>query len=264
MDSGDVINRLCLTNKSHSYLEIGICRGTTFRQVNITDKTGVDPYPKLSDVELAKMRIEILTSDEFFSRNNRKFDFIFLDGLHTSDQTAEDFVNSIQCSNKKTIWLIDDVFPDSNAASARSLKKYRMARFFEVLMNRNNTPVGWQGDVFRMIEKISILKGYFTYSTICEPGFRMQTVVAWNSARFQNRNFDEVRDDLSKNLDLFLSNVKSSIEIGVPSIFKTQPYLGRKSNKFGQPTDVRTVPDWYCAQNFNQIESDLKSKMDDF
>jgi len=264
LDSGDVINRLCLTNNANSYLEIGICRGTTFKQVNISDKTGVDPYPKLSDVELAEMHVEVLTSDEFFSGNNRKFDFIFLDGLHTSDQTAKDFANSIQFSNTKTIWLIDDVFPDSNAASARSLNTYRISRFFEVLVNRNNTPVGWQGDVFRVIENMLILKEYFTYWTICEPGFRMQTVVTWNYTKFQNRSFHEVTDALSKDLDLFLSKVESSIASGVPNILKTQPYLGRKSNKFGQPTDVRAVPDWYLAKNLNQIESDLKYKMNEF
>ena len=37
-----------------------------------------------------------MTSDEFFKSNNEFFDLIFLDGLHTYEQTIKDIDNSIQ------------------------------------------------------------------------------------------------------------------------------------------------------------------------
>ena len=52
-----------------------------------------------------------MTSDEFFKNNKRKFDIIFLDGLHTYEQTIKDINNSLKFINDKGVILIHDCLP---------------------------------------------------------------------------------------------------------------------------------------------------------
>tara|TARA_B100001758_G_scaffold2877_1_gene2338 strand:- start:4642 stop:5301 length:660 start_codon:yes stop_codon:yes gene_type:complete len=91
-----------------NYLEIGVWEGETFSKVLSNNKDGVDPEQYCSsDYVNYKM-----TSDEFFSKhNNKKYDFIFIDGLHTAFQVTKDLYNSINCINDNGIIMLDDVYP---------------------------------------------------------------------------------------------------------------------------------------------------------
>ena len=257
LDSAFVINQIAKLNSSKSYLEIGISEGTTFVQVSVEDKTGVDPYPKIEPDVCARLNVQVLKSDDFFVRNKKTFDLIFLDGLHTADQTAKDFANSVLCSTLKTIWLIDDVFPDSCASSARSLAQYRAVRAVEFLTGRNSRPVGWQGDVFRIIANVHLVDKWFVHWTICEPGFRMQSVVVWNVQNVNAANFEEVKRSIGKELEVFKSSIQVNIDDKTPGIFGVQKYLGRNNKDIGQPTDHRAVPIWYKAKPFDEVISQV-------
>ena len=257
MDSADVINHLAQLNSADTYLEIGISAGTTFRQISVVGKIGVDPYPKIDRNLCSVMGIQIMTSDAFFLENKKKFDLIFLDGLHTSDQTAKDFANSVQCSNLTTIWIIDDVYPDSCASSARSLGRYRVMRAFEFLTKRNLRPVGWQGDVFRVIENFDIVNKWFTHWTVCEPGFRMQSIVTWNSQNVNRENFKDVASVARTEIATFCAMIDDKISENKPSILNTQRYLGRDAKNVGQPTSQREVPKWYNAKSFLEIVNQI-------
>ena len=48
-----------------------------------------------------------MTSDKFF-KDNEKFDIIFIDGLHTFEQTIKDIDNSIKFLRDKGVILIHD------------------------------------------------------------------------------------------------------------------------------------------------------------
>lgn len=258
MNNADVINRLCALNRTESYLEVGVSRGVTYKNVVAKVKTGVDPRPKIDPRDCVDLNVVLKTSNDFFENNSLKFDFIFLDGLHTSDQTAKDFANSVRFSKKGTLWLIDDVFPDSNASSARSLFQYRLARYTEMIYHQSFKPIGWQGDVFRVIENLPALEKWFKYWTICGPGNRVQTVIAWknqNLAEEVMRMFDV---DLNKDLDQFLRQIDESIEANVPKLFKTQRYFGRKAKHTGQPSNPSDLPSWYHARPIEQIESEIR------
>ena len=53
-----------------------------------------------------------MTSDEFFkSHINKKYDIIFIDGLHTAYQVSKDLYNSIKNLKNGGIIILDDVFP---------------------------------------------------------------------------------------------------------------------------------------------------------
>ena len=73
------------------YLEIGVWHGDTFKDINTNNKDGVDPnqYCECSYVNYK------MTSDEFFKNHiNKKYDIIFIDGLHTAYQVSKDIFNS--------------------------------------------------------------------------------------------------------------------------------------------------------------------------
>jgi len=55
-------------------------------------KTGVDPSPRRV---LAEWEMHQMASDAFFAANTSKFDLIFIDGLHTSDQVIKDIFNAL-------------------------------------------------------------------------------------------------------------------------------------------------------------------------
>ena len=46
-----------------------------------------------------------MTSDEFFNNHKNYFDIIFLDGLHTYEQTIKDINNSLKYLNKNGVVL---------------------------------------------------------------------------------------------------------------------------------------------------------------
>lgn len=91
-----------------NYLEIGVWAGNTFKYINSTNKDGVDPG-QYCDSEYVNFKT---TSDNFFKDHiNKKYDFIFIDGLHTAHQVSKDLYNSIANINEGGIIMLDDVFP---------------------------------------------------------------------------------------------------------------------------------------------------------
>ena len=98
----DIIKKIIKRENYKSYLEIGCDNDENFSQINLIDKVGVDP------LKGGTLR---MTSDEFFLENKRNFDIIFLDGLHTYEQTIKDVLNSLKILNKKGVILIHDCLP---------------------------------------------------------------------------------------------------------------------------------------------------------
>ncbi len=104
-----------------NYLEIGVWVGATFKNVKSVNKDGVDPeqYCKCEYVNYK------MTSDEFFLNNkDKKYDFIFIDGLHTAYQVTKDIKNSLEHLNDGGIIMLDDIFPHcEREQEALNLKK---------------------------------------------------------------------------------------------------------------------------------------------
>ena len=121
----DLIEYLINKYEYSDYLEIGCDQDQLFSKVRIKNKTGVDP---INGGNIRK------TSDEFFRENKKKFDIIFIDGLHIYNQVKKDILNSISCLKEEGIVLVHDCMPDS--LSKQAVPRYRMS---------------WNGDVWKAI-----------------------------------------------------------------------------------------------------------------
>jgi hypothetical protein len=121
----DLIDYLIKKYDYKDYLEIGCDRDQLFSRIKLKNKIGVDPY---SGGNVRK------TSDDFFLENNKTFDLVFIDGLHTYAQVKKDILNSVKFLNTNGIILVHDCLPDT--MSKQAVPRYKMQ---------------WNGDVWKAI-----------------------------------------------------------------------------------------------------------------
>ena len=126
----DIINFYISQRNFSSFLEIGTDMGETFRNVDCDTKVSVDPNPRTNATH-------IMTSDEFFARNKKKFDIVFIDGLHLHDQVWRDITNSLKFLNKNGMIILHDCNPENE----------NMQR------TDGNIPPLWTGDVWKAFVK---------------------------------------------------------------------------------------------------------------
>ncbi|NEP88203.1 MAG: class I SAM-dependent methyltransferase [Okeania sp. SIO2C2] len=209
----DRLNVLATINQSSNYLEIGVSQGVTFNAIQVKNKVAVDPKFKFNTNKYATENIVFLeiTSDEFF-RNYTKdlspFDLIYLDGLHTFEQTFRDFCASLSLAHANTIWLIDDTCPGSYA-QAQPLHQ----NCVKLRENSQEKSKNWMGDVFKVVPAIHDFFPQFSFATFPDHG---QTVI-WNQWR---ENFQPLWNSLESisRLD-YLDFVEQQ-----ETLFKREPY----------------------------------------
>ena len=109
----ELINELIKRNGYKSYLEIGTQGDNCLKHVYCEFKVGVDPDPILHENSNSNEFYK-LTSDDFFKQNKRRFDIIFIDGLHDSIQVYKDIENSLKILNG--VIVIHDCNPLSEQA----------------------------------------------------------------------------------------------------------------------------------------------------
>jgi hypothetical protein len=140
----DIINFLIEKNRYKSYLEIGLNDGVNYRSINCKFKCGVDPdTSKYSDDTTFSM-----TSDVFFEKRcDRKFDLIFIDGLHLEAQVDKDVENSLKFLSDSGTIVLHDCNPPTIYHARENL--YDLS-----------TPARgkWNGTVWRSIVKLRTLR----------------------------------------------------------------------------------------------------------
>lgn len=113
----DIINKIISNNNFSSYLEIGVCDpNDCFNKINCEIKDSVDP-----GVEFSQNPVKYqYTSDEFFTKLENgdldkdpdfKWDVIFIDGLHISEQVLKDVMNSLEHLKPNGYILLHDCNP---------------------------------------------------------------------------------------------------------------------------------------------------------
>jgi hypothetical protein len=207
------LNALAQLNSAGRYLEIGVSKGTTFKQVNVHYKVAVDPVFQFNTADYANDHtiFHKVTSDAFFSKlapAHGQFDLIYIDGLHTFEQTFRDFCASLGHCHARTIWLLDDTCPTSFLAAIRSRRVSLRTRKIIGIRDRK-----WMGDVFKVVLAIHDFFPEFSYATF--PGHG-QTVVwrqtrddfapTWDSlariTRMRYRDFSRFRDSHLKIMEV--------------------------------------------------------------
>lgn len=117
MTRTDIINHLIKTRNYKSYLEIGTQSGVNFDAVEVEIKVGIDPDPNAK-------AMAALTSDQYFETakiTKPRFDLIFIDGLHHSDQVLKDIHNSSKILNDGGIIVVHDANPQEEAHQTREV-----------------------------------------------------------------------------------------------------------------------------------------------
>jgi hypothetical protein len=98
------ISNILKKNKTCNYLEIGCDDNYVFNSIILPEKNKVGVDPRSG----GNLKI---TSDKFFKNNKRKFDVIFIDGLHHYDQCQKDVINSLKILNKNGFIFLHDLLP---------------------------------------------------------------------------------------------------------------------------------------------------------
>lgn len=178
------INALALKLGSRRYLEIGVSSGATFRDVQVLERTGVDPAFAFDTNEIAGelTRLVPQTSDEFFAVEPQfpPYDIIFIDGLHTFEQVVRDFSNALLRSHRHSVLILDDTVPNdvySAIPDHRATFRYRKAAGIE--------DGSWHGDVFKSVFYIHDFWPSLNYRTISGSG-NPQTLV-WRANGMRRR-----------------------------------------------------------------------------
>ena len=139
----EIINKFIKKYKFSSYLEIGTRnKDHNFNKVRCREKLCIDP-DKDAEADL------VLTSDEFFKINNKKFDFIFIDGLHEAHQVYKDIQNSIKVLNEGGVIMCHDCNPIS-LISSTDFEEY-------------NGSIRWNGDCWKAFAKYRYNSEYLCY-----------------------------------------------------------------------------------------------------
>lgn len=152
----DRLNRVAAEiENARDYLEIGVQSGLTLSSVNLANKTGVDPYFRFNHNLARGVTLHEVTSDEFFLglSDQVMYDLIFLDGLHTFEQTAKDFVNALKHLKPGGVIVIDDVVPSS---MEKALPDREESIRLQILKN-GKAGGAWFGDVWKLPIAISEL-----------------------------------------------------------------------------------------------------------
>ena len=140
----EIIKNIIELKNYKSYLEIGCFSNELFDQINCENKVGVDP------VSGGTIRA---TSDEFFKKNDKKFDCIFIDGLHRYQQVKKDILNSINFLKKGGIILLHDCLPRNVYEQAIPRCQYK-----------------WNGDVWKAIVEFRTYENLDIYTCYADHG----------------------------------------------------------------------------------------------
>lgn len=175
------IHRIAQLFDAKSYLEIGVCEGSTFLDIQMPRKVAVDPkfrFDYSKHVAPGSVDFYETTSDLYFCgiATSEMFDIIFLDGMHTFQQTLRDLLNSLTLAHSRTIWLIDDVLPSDvysslpSSADAHGFRK-----------RAGGSSLAWHGDVYKLIYFIHDFIPSLSFATITTKG-NPQTII-WRQGR---------------------------------------------------------------------------------
>lgn len=165
------------------YLEIGVSTGATFHEVKAEKKYAVDPnflfeIPVTSASDATQYFP--MTSDLFFERyrEEEKFQVIYIDGLHTFEQTLRDLLNATQVLAPGGVIVIDDTVPTSYEASLPNSDVC-----FEIRRLVNNGDSAWMGDVYKLAFFIQSFIQQFEYRTISD---NHGQIVMWHQPRLES------------------------------------------------------------------------------
>mgnify|MGYP000858399679 CR=1 FL=1 len=123
------------------YLEIGVDEGHSLALAGPTTRlVGVDPDPRVGDLDHPDWTVVSATSEEFFASHDVKgllggpIDLAFVDGLHHFEVALADVLAVERYAHPRTVVLVHDVVPIDAPTSTRE-----------------RATVVWSGDVWKTV-----------------------------------------------------------------------------------------------------------------
>lgn len=167
-----IINSLIKSNDYKHYLEIGVGSWENFTRVRCPCKYACDPDPKLPENTFLYNE----TSDSFFSKHPSriltglplKFDIIFIDGLHQSEQVERDIVNGLNALSPTGVLVLHDCNPPTKDSQ---------------VVPRGNRNI-WCGDVWRAF--VGFKQHHFHFESYCYDTDYGVGII-WNNAKLKAR-----------------------------------------------------------------------------
>lgn len=160
-----IINHLITVVNAQNYLEIGVRDpGKNFNRIQCKNKFSVDPGIEFEDNPVDfKMTSDTffkkLNNDELEIKSNIKFDVIFIDGLHISDQVEKDILNSLNFIDDDGFIILHDCNPPSEYHQRETYNfMYSPARNF------------WNGTTWKALYKFRHANGLYSICFDCDWG----------------------------------------------------------------------------------------------
>jgi len=184
------INALASRLGAGRYLEIGVRSGTTFLDVDMPERVGVDPGFVFDTAAHANdaTRFHAMTSDRYFSEFSQDGDFgiVFIDGLHVFAQVVRDLTNTLAHTTRQSAILIDDTLPyDVYSAHPEQGEAHRLRH------QAGDESNAWHGDVFKIVFLIHDFFPFLDYRTINENG-NPQTLVWYGQGSARKPIYDDL------------------------------------------------------------------------
>jgi hypothetical protein len=186
MPRHEVVQGLLALFEAPRYLEIGVSRGGTFHAVRAAEKVAVDPRFVFDVAEAQRLnptaRYFQVTSDRYFGQivdPDERFDLVYLDGLHTAEQTLRDLLNALEFLKPDGIVVIDDVKPVTALAAIPD-----RATFARVRQYLHSPAKAWMGDVYKVVWFIETFLQQLSWRTVAE---NHGQAVVWRRRRSEVR-----------------------------------------------------------------------------
>ena len=178
----EIVQKIIDLKNYQTYLEIGTFRNDLFDSVRCKKKIGVDP---VSGGNIRK------TSDNFFKDNTKKFDLIFIDGLHHYAQVKKDIVHSLKYLNNGGIILMHDCMPRD---------------YYYQAVPRSQ--INWNGDTWKAFLEIRTVKNLDAYCCYADEGIGIilkrdnKNHLNLENANFKNFEFNKYIENYKEYLNL--------------------------------------------------------------
>ena len=148
MNHTEIIQYLIDKNNYKTYLEIGVTGGNNFNIIRCNEKESCDV---VTEDERANTNYEgnityLMTSDEMFAKmpTDKKYDIIFIDGLHDEEYVDRDIINSLKHLNKYGVICVHDTLPYYDIAQTD----------YNIYFNHKDEVVIWNGTTWKAITKL--------------------------------------------------------------------------------------------------------------
>ncbi len=164
----DVLGGFLKLHDEPTYLEIGVDTGVTFHALEAKRKIAVDPHFKFIPGPSGEaVTYHEVPSDAYFGglvRASERFDVIYVDGLHTFEQTLRDLLNATEYLADDGVIIVDDVVPSSFSASLPDLADVEFVR----TVMPTETDMSYMGDVYKLVFFVQTFMQSWSYATIAE------------------------------------------------------------------------------------------------